>query len=169
MTTTKKKHADRFRARRLTQDRNLFGRLQAAALASRTQAQRVLKSAGDLSITEWRILWDLAEAGPLTVTEMALIQRTDHALISRNIPVMIKKGYVTTTTGKNDRRTSLVMLTKEGRTAFQETSTTMSQRRKALSSVFSEADLDIFLGLLDRFEKFVEDPTLPTPQIKSTQ
>lgn len=76
------------KTRELEQNRNLFGRISAAYLSSRMQAQRMLKSAGDLSITEWRVLWDLAEAGPLTVTEIANIQRTDHALISRAIPAL---------------------------------------------------------------------------------
>lgn len=158
MTSAQKDCVDRYKARCLMQERNLFGRLQAAALASRTQAKRLLRSVGDLSITEWRVLWDLAEAGPLTVTEMASIQRTDHALISRTIPIMIRKGYVATTTGSKDRRTSLVALTTAGRTVYEKTSVIMSRRRAALSNVFSEADLDSFLGLIDRFEQFLEDP-----------
>ena len=158
MTIVQNDRVDRYKARQLAQERNLFGRLQAAALASRTQAKRLLKSKGNLSITEWRILWDLAEAGPLTVTEMATIQRTDHALISRTIPAMIEKGYVATTTGTKDRRTSLIALTTAGRRVFEATSVIMSQRRAALSNAFSEADLDVFLGLIDRFEDFVEDP-----------
>lgn len=89
---------------------------------------------------------------------MASIQRTDHALISRTIPAMMTKGYVTTSTGTTDRRTSLVALTPAGRSVFDKTSTTMSQRRAALANVFSDADLDTFLGLIDRFEQFVEDP-----------
>jgi len=168
MTTAQNDRVDRYKARCLIQERNLFGRLQAAALASQMQAKRLLKSAGNLSITEWRVLWDLAEAGPLTVTEMASIQKTDHALISRTIPAMIEKGYVATTTGTKDRRTSLVSLTTNGRTVYEETSVTMSKRRAALSSAFSEADLDTFLGLIDRFERFVEDPVSLSPVAEGT-
>ena len=168
MTKPQNEHVDRYKARYLKQERNLFGRLQAAALASRTQAKRLLKSAGDLSITEWRVLWDLAEAGPLTVTEMASIQRTDHALISRTIPTMIEKGYVATTTGKRDRRTSLVALTSAGQSVFEETSTTMEQRRSALADAFSEKDLDTFLDLIDRFEQFLEDPFTPITVSENT-
>lgn len=168
MTLARNDRTERYTARRLVQERNLFGRLQAAALASRTQAKRLLSSVGTLSITEWRILWDLAEAGPLTVTEMATIQRTDHALISRTIPVMIEKGYVASTTGKTDRRTSMVALTPAGRSIFEETSVIMSRRRAALSSAFSETDLDVFLGLIDRFEQLVEDPNSIGPTIEGT-
>ncbi|MEY1554956.1 MarR family winged helix-turn-helix transcriptional regulator [Yoonia sp. R2331] len=158
MTNRIKTRPDKVKDRQLEQNRNLFGRLAAASQASRVQAQRMLKSAGELSITEWRVLWDLAEAGPLTVTEMAAIQRTDHALISRAIPVMVSKGYVTTSISQTDRRQSLVELTGHGREVFKQTSVVMSARRAALSRTFSEEELDTFIGLIDRFEACVEAP-----------
>ncbi|MCC1494379.1 MarR family winged helix-turn-helix transcriptional regulator [Cognatishimia sp. F0-27] len=128
----------------------------------------MLKSAGDLSITEWRVLWDLAEAGPLTVTEMAAIQRTDHALISRAIPVMVRKGYVTTTISQADRRASLIELTDHGREVFTRTSVVMSARRAALSRTFSEEEVNTFIGLIDRFEAFVEAPLTENLKTEAT-
>lgn len=118
MITQPPDRPNRAKARELEQNQNLFGRIAAAHLVSRVQAQRLLKSAGDLSITEWRILWDLAEAGPLSVTEMASIQRTDHALISRAIPVMKRRGYVTAHVSKADRRQSQIALTPFGQEAL---------------------------------------------------
>ena len=158
---------DKVKARQLEQNRNLFGRLSAASLASRVQAQRMLKSSGELSITEWRVLWDLAEAGPLTVTEMASIQRTDHALISRAIPGMVRKGYVTTTISETDRRQSMIALTDFGHEVFRKTSVVMSARRAALSRAFSEDEVDTFIKLIDRFEAFVEAPLPESPTAKA--
>ncbi|WP_189366981.1 MarR family winged helix-turn-helix transcriptional regulator [Tateyamaria omphalii] len=163
MTNQIRTRPDKVKARQLEQNRNLFGRLSAAALASRVQAQRMLKSAGELSITEWRVLWDLAEAGPLTVTEMAAIQHTDHALISRAIPMMVRKGYATTSVSQTDRRQSLIELTDQGRDVFNQTSVVMSARRAALSRTFSEDDVDTFIKLIDRFEAFVEAPLPENP------
>lgn len=164
MTQKSGTRPDRVKARQLEQSRNLFGRLSAVSLASRGQAQRMLKSSGDLSITEWRVIWDLAEAGPLTVTEMAAIQRTDHALISRAVPGMVRKGYVQTSICETDRRQSLIELTAYGRQVFEQTAVTMATRRVALASVFSEDDLQTFLKLIDRFEAFVE---APLPELKT--
>ena len=158
---------DKVKARQLEQNRNLFSRLTAASLASRVQAQRMLKSAGELSITEWRVLWDLAEAGPLTVTEMAAIQRTDHALISRAIPRMVRKGYVTTSISETDRRQSMIALTEFGHEVFEQTSVVMSARRAALSRTFSEDEVDTFIKLIDRFEAFVEAPLAENPATKT--
>lgn len=162
MLSTLEDRKDRYRARRLAQERNLFGRLQTAALSSRKQAQQLLKAAGVLSITEWRVLWDLAEAGPLSVTQMATIQHADHALISRTIPAMISKGYVETSTEEDDRRKSLVTLTDAGRAVFEKASVTMSKRRAALAQEFSEDEMDTFLQLIHRFEQFVKEPITPT-------
>ena len=156
MSKSQQNRTDRVKARQLEQSRNLFSRMSAAALASRAQAQRMLRTAGDLSITEWRVLWDLASAGPLTVTEMAAIQKTDHAIVSRSIPQMVKQGYVTTETSMEDRRQSLIALTAAGRQVFEAASQVMAARREALAQSFSEADLNTFLALIDRFEQFTE-------------
>ncbi|PTX54635.1 DNA-binding MarR family transcriptional regulator [Litoreibacter ponti] len=169
MTKQPRTNLDRVNARQLEQNRNLFGRLSAASLASRVQAQRMLKSAGELSITEWRVLWDLAEAGPLTVTEMAAIQRTDHALISRAVPGMVRKGYVTTSISEADRRQSLIALTGYGHQVFERTSLVMSARRAALSRTFSEKELNTFIELIDRFEAFVEAPLSENLSIEVAQ
>lgn len=163
MTPQIRTKSDKIKARKLEQNRNLFGRLSAAFFASRVQAQRMLKSAGELSITEWRVLWDVAEAGPLTVTEMAAIQRTDHALISRAIPGMVRKGYVTTSISETDRRQSMIALTDFGHGVFAQTSVVMSARRAALSGAFSEDELDTFIELIDRFEDFVAAPLPENP------
>lgn len=165
-------HTDRpnpAKTRALEQNRNLFGRISAAYLASRMQAQRMLKTAGELSITEWRVLWDLAEAGPLTVTEMAAIQRTDHALISRAIPGMMRRGYVTTSVSKADRRQSLVALAPLGQEAFEQAAQVMSARRAGLSEIFSEEELNTFLSFIDRFEAFVNTPLPETPDVEAPQ
>ena len=70
---------DQLSKRRARENANLFGRLSAAAAASRTDAQRILKTVCDLSVVEWRVLWDLYETGPLTERDIASNQRADHS------------------------------------------------------------------------------------------
>ena len=158
MSETPKSRAARTAARKADQDKNLFGRLLAAATASRGQAQRLLQASADLSITEWRILWDLAVAGPLSVQDMASIQRTDHSLISRALPSMRDKGYVTTARNDGDKRQSLVELTEKGTRAFMRAAPIMKQRREALNAAFPDAEMDAFLALLTRFEGYLQQP-----------
>jgi len=152
MDQTAKSRTQRLAARKATQDENLFGRLQAAATASRTQAQRLLSSAGGLSITQWRILWDLDEAGPLTVQDMATIQRTDHSLVSRALSAMREKGYVETVTNPEDKRQSLIRMTAIGARAFANAAPTMKERRESLRQIFEPSEIATFLHLITRFE-----------------
>ena len=53
---------------------------------------------------EWRTLWDLVDAGPLTIRDLGAIQRSDHSLVSRALPEMRKKGYVTMPRDMQDER-----------------------------------------------------------------
>ena len=160
---------ERVSARKADQDKNLFGRMLAAAMASRGQAQRLLSATSELSITEWRILWDLDCAGPLSVQDMASIQRTDHSLISRALPGMREKGYVKTARCARDKRQSLVVLSDAGKRAFAKAAPTMKQRRIALEAAFPDTELETFLALLTRFESFLAQPVdleLPLEEIE---
>lgn len=164
-----KSRAARVAARQASQDVNLFGRLSAATIASRSQAQRLLLSAGGLSITQWRILWDLNEAGPLSVQDIASIQRTDHSLISRALPAMREKGYVVTAPNVDDKRQSLVAMAPLGARAFDAASPTMQNRRATLSHAFTEAEIAMFLHLINRFEATLEQPVDDVFPLEETQ
>ncbi len=160
--------AERVAARKARQDTNLFSRLSAAAIASRGQAQRLLKSAAGLSVTEWRVLWDLNEAGPLSIQDIASIQRTDHSLISRALPKMSEKGWVKAVRNCDDKRQSLVELTKAGTAVLAAAAPTMKRRRESLAEAFTPQELDTFLHLLERFERVVEHPVDVEPSSEDT-
>lgn len=149
---------DRILDRRSRETTNLFTRLPAASSASRSQAQRCLQYGGGLSIVEWRTLWDLAEAGPMTIRDLASIQRTDHSLLSRALPEMRKKAYVEMHRDSRDGRQTIVEITAKGRTAYETAAPVMRRRREALRAVFTEAEILTFVGLLDRFDSFLQTP-----------
>jgi DNA-binding MarR family transcriptional regulator len=150
--------AQRVAARKAHQEGNLFGRVQAAAMASRRQSQRLLERAAGLSITEWRILWDLSEAGPLSVQDMAQIQRADHSLISRALPGMREKGYVEVLSHAGDRRESLIGLRPAGADAFAKAAPTMQRRRAALAEALSPEGLAQMIAFLDQFDAYLDTP-----------
>lgn len=147
--------ADRLARRRAREDANLFGRLSAASAASRAEAQRTLKAACDLSVVEWRILWDLHEAGPLTVRDMAQIQRADHSLISRALPALHTKGFITISRDGDDKRQSVVTLTVAGTAAYAQAAPVMKARRDRLRAAFAPGDLAQFIALIDQFETYL--------------
>ena len=149
---------ERVRARKTREDTNLFSRLPAVYSASRTQGQRCLQHGGGLSIVEWRTLWDLAEAGPMTIRDLADVQRADHSLVSRALPEMRKKGYVAMHRDARDGRQTIVDLTEKGRAAYETAAPIMRRRREALRKQFTEEELLTFVGYLDRLEAFLQTP-----------
>ena len=144
----------RLDVRRRRETANLFSRVSATYAASRSQAQRLLKAGGGLSIVEWRILWDVLEAGPITVRELADLQKSDHSLISRILPKMVKSGLITLTRDTKDGRQTLVDLTQQGITADKKAAPVMAKRRAALLKHFSKEEIDQWVAYLDRFDHF---------------
>ena len=157
-----KTSAERVRLRRSREDYNIFSRLPAVYAASRSQGQKYLQRGGGLSIVEWRTLWDLHEVGPMTIRELAEIQRADHSLLSRALPQMRSKGYVTMRRDEADGRRMLVELAEAGRTAYARAAPIMRKRREALRKEFTEAEIEVLVGFLDRLETFLNRPIDPT-------
>jgi DNA-binding MarR family transcriptional regulator len=144
----------RLDVRRRRETANLFSRLSATYAASRTQAQKLLKIGGGLSIVEWRILWDVLEAGPITIRELAELQKSDHSLISRILPKMAANDLVSLSRDENDGRQTLVTLTATGVAAYERASPVMAKRRAALHRHFTKDEIDQWVALLDRFDDF---------------
>lgn len=150
----------RLQARKSHEDANLFSRLQATHNVARQNSLRYLRSCGDLSVVEWRTLWDLHEVGPLSVRDLAAIQRNDHSLISRALPAMRRKGFVTMRRDERDGRQTVVALAEAGRAAYLQAAPVMASRRRSLRSAFTEDELAQFVSLLDRLEAFLQDDEL---------
>ncbi|MBE1296191.1 MAG: winged helix DNA-binding protein [Rhodobacteraceae bacterium] len=148
----------RIRARQAHEDHNIFSRLPAVYAASRSQGQKFLQHGGGLSIVEWRTLWDLCEVGPMTIRDLAAIQRTDHSLLSRALPEMRRKGFVTMHRDAKDGRQMIVEIAEAGRAAYETAAPVMARRRAALRAVFSEEEVNQFVGYLDRLEDFLRTP-----------
>lgn len=158
MAIAKERDFERLEARRKREDFNVFSRLPAVYAASRTQGQNLLQKGGGLSIVEWRTLWDLHEVGPMTIRDLASIQRSDHSLLSRALPEIRRKGYVTMRRSSEDGRQTIVAVTQAGRKAYEQAAPIMKCRRAALRDVFSEQELANFVGYLDRLDLFLRTP-----------
>lgn len=148
----------RLESRKLFIKNNIFSIMPVINAATRSQAQRLLLAVSDLSTVEWRVLWDLQETGPMTVRDLAEIHQLDHSLLSRALPEMRRKGYVTVTRDPKDGRQSIVAITPQGQTQYQRAAPTMARRRAALSKIFTADEIATFLALLDRLDTFVRQP-----------
>lgn len=158
MKTPQSRQAERIKQRRERERYNLFARFPAVYAASRLQSQKILRHLGKVSTVEWRVLWDLIEAGPMTIRDMAEIQRIDHSQLSRALPAMRTKGLVTMERNDLDGRQVLVSITPEGEAAYAYCASTMKRRRESLKANFTEQELETFVSLIDRLEDFLRQP-----------
>ncbi len=148
----------RAKARRAQTRDVVFTRLPAAYSASRAQGQKLLQAAGGLTIVEWRTLWDLYEAGPLTIRDLSYVQTSDHSLLSRALPDMKRKGFVTMARSPDDGRQTIVSLTEKGRAAYHKAAPIMARRRAALRAEFTPEELATFINMMDRLDEFLRSP-----------
>ncbi len=147
--------AARIQQRRETLDANVFSRLPALYAASRVQGRKLLEAGGGLSIVEWRTLWDLYQTGPMTIRDLAYVQRSDHSLLSRALPDMRRKGYITLARDADDGRQMIVALTERGRQAYERAAPIMQRRRDALRECFTAEEIGAFIAFADRLEEFL--------------
>jgi DNA-binding MarR family transcriptional regulator/ribosomal protein S18 acetylase RimI-like enzyme len=69
------------------------------------------------SLSETRVLYELAHRGPTTATEIAAALGLDRGYLSRTLRAFRKKGLLTTKPG-TDRRSTILTLSPAGRKAF---------------------------------------------------
>ncbi len=158
MTGAPKRDLKKIAARQAREDFNIFSRLPAIYAASRVQGLNLLQKGGGISILEWRVLWDLSEVGPMTIRDLAAIQRADHSLLSRALPKMKDKGFVKMHRDSDDGRQIIVAIAPKGRAAFEIAAPFMANRRSALKIAFSPQEIEDFVGYLDRLEEFLRQP-----------
>ena len=94
----------------------------------------------------------------MTIRDLAAIQRADHSLLSRALPEMRRKGFVTMRRDVEDGRQMIVEIAEAGRAAYERAAPVMARRRAALREVFSEDEITQFVGYLDRLEDFLRAP-----------
>ncbi len=144
-------------AKRIEAERgNVFARIHASFVSSRTQSQRLLQHGGGLSVVEWRTLWDLSEIGPMTIRDLARTQRSDPSQLSRALPGMRRKGLVSMERDAGDGRQTIVRIAEAGQRAFDRAAPVMAKRRAALRTRFSAEEMVQLVDFLDRIDQFTD-------------
>ena len=103
-----------------------------------------------VGIIEWRILYVLADSTVATAQAICNKIDLDKAAASRSIQVLERLGYVTTQLDPKDGRKRALSLTPEGVILHDKILKVSLQREQRLLSGFSEAERELFLGLLRR-------------------
>ena len=107
--------------------------------------------------TQHRILMRLARCGKLP-SQKDLAERLD--VTPSAITIALKKiennGYITRSLGK-DTRFNEIEITEKGRELVKLTRETFSKTDRSLFRGFSEEELKLYVGFLDKIQKNIED------------
>lgn len=84
------------------------------------RSARFLNSEYDLSVAEWWTLGQLAVKSPGTVSGIVDLTQNDKAQVSRAVSELIKKGLVAKQDNPEDKRSSLLYLTDDGKSLYDQ-------------------------------------------------
>lgn len=107
----------------------------------------------EFSLTEVRVLYELAHRSRPTATELGRVLRLDPGYLSRLLRRFERHGLLTRTRSRSDARHSHLMLTAQGRAAFAPLDRRSSREVGALLQALSEVDRQQAVASMRRLEK----------------
>ncbi len=113
------------------------------------------------SLTEARVLYELAYRDRPTAAELATDLGLDHGYLSRILRGFCERGFLVRTTSTRDRRQSLLSLTAKGRMAFAPLDLRSQAEVAAMLGRLSVADQDRVVGAMRTIESALSDERRP--------
>jgi DNA-binding MarR family transcriptional regulator len=153
---------ERSRDEALGQLRLAFKGVMAAA---RRRRGRDTHRHGELSFAQYHLLCGLAERDEVPAGELALVADLSPATVTQMLDSLAEMGLVERTRSERDRRVVTCTLTTRGRELLTERHAYVEQRWQAEFAEFSNHDLAVAAGVLDRlraiFDDLSRDPDRP--------
>ncbi len=113
------------------------------------------------SLTEARVLYELAYRDRPTAAELSTDLGLDHGYLSRILRGFCERGFLVRTTSTRDRRQSLLSLTAKGRMAFAPLDLRSQAEVAAMLGRLSVADQDRVVGAMRTIESALSDERRP--------
>lgn len=107
----------------------------------------------ELSQGEAHILAQLAQSGPATVGDLHTGLAHKRSTLTSILDRLVERGFVTRETGRQDRRTFVVSLTRKGKPVAMETLRHLLDLERAVRRKFSGATLDAVVAVLAAIEE----------------
>lgn len=125
--------------------------------------QQLLKS--PFSLSEARVMYELAHAGDLAAKEIGLALGLDPGYLSRIIQKFGEDGLVARKPLPSDRRQYQLSLTAKGRASFARLERTSQEHVAAMLGPLSGEDRKRLIGAMDTIERLLAAPRAATPAI----
>ena len=108
------------------------------------------KSKFALSITEWRIMAVLGEYPEISADEVSARTQIEKSILSRAISKLLSRRLISRSFDKEDKRRSILTLTKTGLSVYDEMVPISYQYEQQLLKCFSTREREQFSQLIDR-------------------
>jgi len=102
------------------------------------------------------VLRALAERGPLSQTELARIAGVEQPSMAETIARMERDGVVEREPNPNDRRATLVVLTRLARPRFQKALAALNEGEREATAGLTDHEHELLRGILERVVRNVE-------------
>jgi DNA-binding MarR family transcriptional regulator/GNAT superfamily N-acetyltransferase len=121
------------------------------------------------SLTEVRVLYELAHRNGLTARDLARDLGLDHGYLSRILQSFARRGFVRRDTAASDARQRPLTLTPSGRRAFAPLDRRSQKEVAAMLAPLAEGDQRRLTGAMNAIEALLEAPDAPsTPFVLRT-
>ena len=110
------------------------------------------------TLTESRLLWELAHRDQLTATELARALDLDAGYLSRLLRSFKERGLIRSTRAKDDARHQHLTLTAAGKRAFAPINTRSQTDVRALLATLGETQQQQLLASMTRIEQLLDEP-----------
>ena len=106
----------------------------------------------DLTTMEWRVLAVLGQSDTLSADDICKLTETDKVAVSRAVMGLIKKRRVRRTFSRQDRRRSILRLSKLGRSVYEEIVPIVLEMEARLIAPLSPREEKQLRSLLDKIK-----------------
>jgi DNA-binding MarR family transcriptional regulator/GNAT superfamily N-acetyltransferase len=113
----------------------------------------------EFTLTESRLLWDLAHAGTVTASELAHRLDLDAGYLSRLLRGFSRRGLIKRSRSKADGREVLLSLTAAGRRAFAPLDARSQEEVGAMLAAIPEGQQQELLQAISTIERLLDDST----------
>lgn len=115
-----------------------------------------LEKGYDITFEQWTVLNVLYVEPGLIQSEIATRTYKDKTNVTRILDVLCKKGYVVREKHEEDRRSSCIYLTDEGRDMFNDLIPSVKSINEQFRKGISDEELEIFKNVLEKIYRNTE-------------
>ena len=132
--------------------------LNHAAEVVSLEFQRTYRERYGMLRTEWRVLFHLGQYGDMTARQICDMARLHKTKVSRSVAALEKKRYLTRQELADDRRHSVMTLTRHGRAVFRDLACEARAFDARIRAGMSDRESEILQNCLMRIARFDDAP-----------